>query len=156
MLSDGICRHRPASAGIPRLNALSSIVCFLTKRERGPDARRTPESQCPLEHCMLSDELKEAISHLSTNLGLNALSSIVCFLTSILRKYSFTERTSLNALSSIVCFLTNHPAGHHADSRPRSLNALSSIVCFLTKTDTQKAYSRAFAVSMPSRALYAF
>jgi len=41
------------------LNALSSIVCFLTSRERCSPAPRLPSSQCPLEHCMLSDLLNE-------------------------------------------------------------------------------------------------
>ncbi len=61
----------------------------------------------------------------------------------------------LNALSSIVCFLTN-PVEHDVVSGLQRLNALSSIVCFLTFGNVFLPLVRGYMVSMPSRALYAF
>ncbi len=88
------------------LNALSSIVCFLTNI---------------FGACILS-----------FSLSLNALSSIVCFLTFSQEKGIRAGASfRLNALSSIVCFLTLHFAGLVLPRFLR-LNALSSIVCFLT------------------------
>jgi len=54
MLSD---RCYAAMARPPRLglNALSSIVCFLTVHMEYLPPNVEAESQCPLEHCMLSD-----------------------------------------------------------------------------------------------------
>ncbi len=64
-------------------------------------------SQCPLEHCMLSDPKKMCGKNQSTK-SLNALSSIVCFLTLYINQADKKEAyLSLNALSSIVCFLTH-------------------------------------------------
>jgi len=40
---------------IESLNALSSIVCFLTILNFLDSIAEAVESQCPLEHCMLSD-----------------------------------------------------------------------------------------------------
>jgi len=42
---------------------------------------RIPTSQCPLEHCMLSDFTLLLLTRCLTPKSLNALSSIVCFLT---------------------------------------------------------------------------
>ncbi len=64
--------------------------------------------------------------------GLNALSSIVCFLTSTHPISCTPALMSLNALSSIVCFLTKSTPGAGISVHIR-LNALSSIVCFLTQ-----------------------
>ena len=44
-------------------------------------------SQCPLEHCMLSDNIIAVDRDGATKLRLNALSSIVCFLT-----YNFLQK----------------------------------------------------------------
>ncbi len=87
-------------------------------------------SQCPLEHCMLSDVER-------------------CLTTAARPK-------RLNALSSIVCFLTNpHPYDDNGGA-PDGLNALSSIVCFLTLLAVLRRREHPALVSMPSRALYAF
>ncbi len=60
----------------------------------------------------------------------------------------------LNALSSIVCFLT-FGLTNATISFTVGLNALSSIVCFLTYVQALVG-RRLNCVSMPSRALYAF
>ena len=89
------------------LNALSSIVCFLTNVSILLLVLHKLTSQCPLEHCMLSDECLYRHSRVGDCTCLNALSSIVCFLTTnkIWGRSSAVEQR-LNALSSIVCFLT--------------------------------------------------
>ncbi len=86
---------------------------------------------------------------------LNALSSIVCFLTKCAEMIQAAGQTRLNALSSIVCFLTLYLVqfGRGPDF---GLNALSSIVCFLTIFPGNFFHRRPEFVSMPSRALYAF
>ena len=61
----------------------------------------------------------------------------------------------LNALSSIVCFLTLNKA-LRVVSFYEGLNALSSIVCFLTERGGGYSQEADRRVSMPSRALYAF
>jgi|GEM_PF-2683325 len=63
------------------LNALSSIVCFLTKQASRVLNAVLELSQCPLEHCMLSDNLQKNLWKRHIINSLNALSSIVCFLT---------------------------------------------------------------------------
>jgi len=63
------------------LNALSSIVCFLTPGHPPRLARPSGWSQCPLEHCMLSDSKRPRPQRRQDSARLNALSSIVCFLT---------------------------------------------------------------------------
>ncbi len=56
--------------------------CMLSDdNRRGNVLARTMKSQCPLEHCMLSDPDVAAITVREDGLSLNALSSIVCFLT---------------------------------------------------------------------------
>jgi len=81
MLSDSLKLLRKVRDFI-RLNALSSIVCFLTTEDGSLKRYYRRGSQCPLEHCMLSDSI-HATSKQRRTCGLNALSSIVCFLTSI-------------------------------------------------------------------------
>ncbi len=57
---------------------------------------------------MLSDRISNSSSsNLESASRLNALSSIVCFLTRSGVLYVTGVTESLNALSSIVCFLTN-------------------------------------------------
>jgi len=54
-------------------------------------------SQCPLEHCMLSDP--DGLEEIDTSkVSLNALSSIVCFLTIVLLLQSLGFTKGLNAL----------------------------------------------------------
>ncbi len=113
-----------------RLNALSSIVCFLTNtRASGLASHAEGESQCPLEHCMLSDFSRDALAGISNANGLNALSSIVCFLT-------------LEALAGMINGTTSQCPLEHC-----MLSDLCS--CYRLYNGEQK-------VSMPSRALYAF
>ncbi len=83
MLSDYRPHNTSFTCAALSLNALSSIVCFLTSL--GPLftlAGIIVLSQCPLEHCMLSDEpWSRKGKAVTAKTGLNALSSIVCFLT---------------------------------------------------------------------------
>ncbi len=83
---------------------------------------------------MLSDALV-IINEQHTLLRLNALSSIVCFLTNA-EPDSLFALGGLNALSSIVCFLTQGEKWKPYGWAEMGLNALSSIVCFLTLPET--------------------
>ncbi len=154
MLSD--LRWRPAScrAGRLSLNALSSIVCFLTRRVMpGPTLPRS-SSQCPLEHCMLSDCRIQYGGH-GGLISLNALSSIVCFLTQCF--YHFLLIGIKGSQCPLEhCMLSDLSVDGLQRRQPVRLNALSSIVCFLTRLGLV-CLSRVYqSVSMPSRALYAF
>ena len=56
MLSDEVCKKAKGFGFKVGLNALSSIVCFLTKMLSHCSPASPAGSQCPLEHCMLSDK----------------------------------------------------------------------------------------------------
>ncbi len=56
MLSDGAAEKIHRTESDLSLNALSSIVCFLTRGDVVTWYAVRGESQCPLEHCMLSDD----------------------------------------------------------------------------------------------------
>ncbi len=90
-----------------RLNALSSIVCFLTHaRARATDSPTT-RSQCPLEHCMLSDYNNG--DWVTFPIDLESQCPLEhCMLSDhdSLAAAQHQHRPCLNALSSIVCFLT--------------------------------------------------
>ncbi len=81
MLSDVINMTVEMDGYTDRLNALSSIVCFLTMLVPTGPGCKEGRSQCPLEHCMLSDPALSCLARTPQPMRLNALSSIVCFLT---------------------------------------------------------------------------
>ena len=53
LTKNGVANNR--TLGCQSLNALSSIVCFLTACISFVGVQNHKVSQCPLEHCMLSD-----------------------------------------------------------------------------------------------------
>ncbi len=157
MLSDSSLRPSQRCWPSWRLNALSSIVCFLTKyRAEGP-LRGHIGSQCPLEHCMLSDGMAVQLLSGETG-GLNALSSIVCFLTNlhsgnIIRVYKYESQCPLehcmlsdSMTVSIICFKLSDTS-----QCPLEHCMLSDL-----NVGRQGDHSERSIVSMPSRALYAF
>ncbi len=100
-----------------RLNALSSIVCFLTPNLPGFLRSRRVKSQCPLEHCMLSDSdryvkdwrIVEAMSQCPLE---------HCMLSDEMQRLlEDLPVARLNALSSIVCFLTRRRPLHRGRRR---------------------------------------